>query len=107
MLAVIAAAAGSCALRPRPALTGTAAGGVANPFGPAALAIHPLTRIDRDSSGKLWVICHIELRDTWGDTCKGAGKLQVQLYRPVGARAGGLGVQELAWDVDLADLEKN
>jgi len=110
-LALLAAVAvnASCAIPPRPPLQGAhaARSGVVNPFGPAALSIHPLTRVDRDSKGRLWIICHIELRDAWGDTCKGAGKLQVQLYRPIGGRASGLGTQELAWDVDLSDLDKN
>lgn len=88
-------------------MEGQHAAGVPGPFAPAALSIHPLTRVDRDAQGVVWIICHIELRDAWGDTCKGTGKLQVQLYKPVGGRASGLGSQELAWDVDLSDLDKN
>lgn len=78
-----------------------------NPFAPVAMTIHPLTRIDRDAAGELWIICHIELRDAWGDPVKGAGQLQIQLYRPIGGRLSGHGVQELTWDVDLADMERN
>ncbi len=88
-------------------MEGQHAAAISGPFAPAALSIHPLTRVDRDAQGVVWIICHIELRDTWGDTCKGTGKLQVQLYRPVGGRASGLGSQELAWDIDLSDLDKN
>jgi hypothetical protein len=106
-LVAAAACAGGCALKPKPALSGSAATGVKNPFGPATLSIHPLTRVDRDEAGRLWIICHIELRDVWGDSCKGAGKLQVQLYKPTGGRAGGPGIQELTWDVDLSDLKLN
>jgi len=98
---------GACAVRPSTPLTGQRAVGVSSPFAPAALSIHPLTRVDRDAAGVVWIICHVELRDAWGDTCKGTGKLQVQLYRPVGGRASGLGSQELAWDIDLSDLDKN
>lgn len=78
-----------------------------NPFSPVSMEIHPLTRIDRDAAGDLWIICHIEMRDVWGDPVKGVGQLQIQLYRPIGARLSGHGVQELTWDVDLSDLERN
>ena len=88
-------------------MEGQRAVGVSSPFAPASLTIHPLTRVDRDVQGVVWIVCHIELKDAWGDTCKGVGKLQVQLYRPVGGRASGLGSQELAWDIDLSDLDKN
>lgn len=80
---------------------------MANPFVPAQLIIHPLTRLDNDSTGKLWLYCHVEFRDAWGDTIKAVGKLQIQLYKPVGGRASGLGSQELVWNVDLGDLEQN
>ncbi len=97
----------ACASRPKSALAGAHAEGVSGPFAPAAISIHPLTRVDRDAAGVVWIICHVELRDAWGDTCKGTGKLQVQLYRPVGGRASGLGSQELTWDIDLSDLDRN
>ena len=95
-------------MRPKPPMAGGhAAPAVPNPFAPASLRIHPLTRVDRDNAGAAWIYCHLELRDAWGDTCKGVGALQLQLYRPVGGRASGLGTQELAWDIDLSDLDKN
>ena len=59
--------------------------GIITPFAHASMRIHPLTRVDHDAKGAVWIICHIELKDAWGDTCKGTGKLQVQLYGP---RAG-------------------
>jgi hypothetical protein len=97
----------ACGVRP-----GSPFGGVridpaalTNPFAPTSMQIHPLTRIDRDSAGLLWIICHIELRDAWNDPVKGAGQVQLQLYRPAG-RLSGTGVQELTWDVDLTDLER-
>ena len=71
------------------------------------MQIHPLTRVDHDAKEAVWIICYIELKDAWGDTCKGDGKLQVQLYKPAGGRAGGIGVQDLAWDIDLSDLDRN
>lgn len=98
-----------CASRPKPALAGQHAGesGVINPFAPVSMQIHPLTRVDRGAKDKLWIIVYIELKDSWGDTTKGTGRLQIQLYRPSGARAAGIGSQELTWDVDLSDLDRN
>ena len=105
--AVGACVVGACAVRPAAPMAGQRAADVAGPFAPAALSIHPLTRVDRDDKGVVWIICHVELRDAWGDPCKGTGKLQVQLYKPVGGRASGLGSQELTWDIDLSALDKN
>lgn len=109
VLAMAAVVLAGCTLRPRSPMDGerAATAGVARPFAPAALLIHPLTRIDRDARGAVWIICHVELTDAWGDTTKGVGALQVQLYRPVGGRASGLGEQELTWDIDLSDLTRN
>jgi hypothetical protein len=95
-----------CGIRPKPPMAGmTASKMVASPFAPKSLELHPLTRVEREGSGKPLILCHIEFRDEWGDTCKATGQLQVQLYRPVGGRQSGLGTQELTWDVDLSDLE--
>lgn len=99
---------GACAQRPYPALTGNATRqGLSSPFAPASLSIHPLTRLDVSSHGERLIVCYVELRDTWGDTCKGTGKLSIQLYRPVGGRASGRGTLELSWDADLTDLDRN
>lgn len=106
LLSALLALLPACATRPHPELTGSSQG-LASPFAPAALSIHPLTRVDRNDKGQLLIICHVELRDAWGDTCKGVGKLSVQLYRPVGGRASGRGTLELSWDVDLTDLDRN
>lgn len=96
-----------CALEPRPVIIGRARGeGVERPFTPVVLQIHPLTRTGRDEArSQPLIVCHIELRDSWGDTCKGVGDLQVQLFRS--DPGGGPGTQELKWDVDLSDLEVN
>ncbi len=83
------------------------AGPVVNPFAPATMTIHPLTRIDKDPAGKMWIYCHIEFKDSWGDTVKATGKLDIQLFRPTGGSTSVLGTQELVWKVDLSDLEKN
>lgn len=112
MAAAVAGAvclAGACAVRPQGVYRGVRVDPAAliNPFAPVEMQIHPLTRIDRDASGRLWIICHIELRDVWGDPSKGVGAMQIQLYRPIGARPLGQGIQELKWDVDLSDMERN
>lgn len=98
-----------CAVRPKSPLAHQSAGpgGVQNPFAVASMHIHPLTRLDHDTAGALILVCHLEFKDAWDDTCKGVGKLSVQLYRPSGGRASGLGSQELAWDVDLGSLDTN
>jgi hypothetical protein len=82
-------------------------GGVPNPFAVQSMRIHPLTRLDKQPDGQTWLVVHVELKDAWGDTTKGVGQLQVQLYRPTGGRAAGPGVQELKWDANLSDLERN
>lgn len=120
LLLLVAATLPACAVKPKPPLEGEAvAAGVPRPFAPVVMQIHPLTRIVRTGTGGAeenggkggaaaagpMIVCHLELRDSWGDTCKGVGKLAVQLYRT--DRAGGTGTQELRWDVDLSDLVLN
>lgn len=96
----------ACAVKPTPPFEGQAvSAGVPHPFAPVVMQVHPLTRIARGEGDTALVVCHLELRDTWGDACKGAGTLSVQLYR--GDRTGGTGTQELRWEIDLSDLERN
>ncbi|MFN0133349.1 MAG: hypothetical protein ACKVW3_12585 [Phycisphaerales bacterium] len=98
-----------CAIRPRSPSAATSAAGDASLLAPSRVRIHPLTRRDRDARGRDRLICYIEFLDQWDDTCKAVGQLQVQLYRPVegrGGRASGLGVQELVWDANLADPQR-
>ena len=78
-----------------------------NPFAPASMRIYPLTHLGREESGRARIICHIDLRDAWGESVRGVGLLRVMLYRPQGELSGRLDEQELAWDIDLNDLEKN
>lgn len=78
-----------------------------NPFAPASVRAHPLTHLDRDDEGKPIIVLHAELRDRWGEPCKGAGTLVVELYRPSSGPASGLETQELVWEVDLSDLDLN
>lgn len=108
-LAALALMMGGCAVRPGSPMDHQVAGasGIQSPFAPASLQIHPLTRVDRDSGGQVWIICHLELKDAWGDTTKGVGTLQVHLLRPTGGRASGLGTQELSWEINLSDLDTN
>jgi hypothetical protein len=98
-----------CAIHPRdPVQVGPGgAESLGNPFAPASIRVHPLTHAERDSAGKVWIICHVELKDAWGDTTKGVGQLQVQLYRPSGSPGSGIGTQELKWDTNLSDLKNN
>jgi hypothetical protein len=104
MVAVLAA--GGCGVPPpKPFRDIPGEGPITNPFVPASMIIHPLTRLDTDASGKRWLYCHIEFRDSWGDPVKATGKLDVELYRPSGTR--GLGRQETVWTIDMADLDQN
>lgn len=102
------AVAGSCGNRPPPAFRDVPGSGpITNPFIPASMIIHPLTRLDEDAAGRLWLYCHIEFKDSWGDNVKSTGMLDLELYRPSGPRSAGMGRQELVWRVDLTDLERN
>lgn len=102
-----AAMLGSCGVRPPPSHASGAPAVNAGPFAPTSIRIHPLTRLDRDAKGRVIIACHIEFRDTWGDTCKGVGRLRIELYRTTGGRGSTAGVQDLRWDIDLADLSRN
>lgn len=104
---VVGASLAGCAVRPGVDLDSPAGPntGTPYPFAPASMEIHPLTRLTQDSSHRPLLIGHVEFKDAWGDTCKVFGNLQVQLYR--GTPGEAVGVQELRWDVDLSDLERN
>jgi len=102
------AALASCASPPTgPHEGGGARPGVAYPFAPASMRIHPLTRLERGDGGRPLLVCHVEVKDAWGDTTKSIGALQVQLYRPGEGPDASLERQELRWDVDLSDLTLN
>ncbi len=75
-------------------------------FGPESLRIYPLTRLDRASDGKPVVVCHIELKDRWGDTTKGVGRLEIRLLRP-NAPAGGSEASDQTWEIDLSNWDLN
>jgi hypothetical protein len=98
----------ACKARPRPELRGIAdPAQIPHPFAPASLILHPLTRIDRDAEGRLWIVAYLEVKDAWGDPTKAVGALTVMLYRQVGGADSTLGEHELTWDVNLADLDRN
>lgn len=77
------------------------------PFNPVRLQVHPLTHLDVDPEGVVRLICHVELKDRWGDTTKAKGLLRLELYRPVETARPDLQSQELSWELDLRDLELN
>ncbi len=78
-----------------------------NPFAAAMMQIHPLTRLELGTDQPALLLCHIEFRDSWGDPRKALGRLQIDLYRAIGAGQSSLGQQVLTWEVDLADLARN
>jgi hypothetical protein len=86
----------------------TSGAGVAvGPFAPVNLRIHPLTHLERDSQGAVFLLAHIQLRDRWSDLCKGVGTVQLFLYKPTGLGGSGQEEQELRWEIDLFDLDQN
>jgi len=77
-------------------------------FAPASIRVHPLTQLSRDQSGEPQIILHAEMLDAWGDTVKGAGRLSVRIVSVDDALdEARVGADELRWDVDLLDLERN
>lgn len=78
-----------------------------NPFAPASMQVYPLTHLDRDDDGRARIVAHLDLRDAWGESVRGVGMLRILLYRRAEELSGRLDQQELAWDIDLNDLELN
>lgn len=78
-----------------------------NAFAPHAVRVFPLTRLGRDDEGQPAIVCHVELRDRWGDPVKALGHLQVQLYRPMGGVDARAATQILKWDVALENERVN
>lgn len=98
----------SCGVRPGDVsqAVGDAARGVPNPFAPASLIIHPLTRLEQGADQPDAIICHLEFKDAWGDACKVLGKVRVELFHPTEENAR-VGRQAFTWESDLSDLEVN
>lgn len=112
----------SCAPPPPTGADGPAeqARAAADALAPDRLRIHPLTRITRitrETSGKTGAVetqlaCHLELKDRFGHAVKALGRMRIELYRPTSSEPGGVGGgvvenQDLVWEVDLRDPEKN
>jgi len=51
-----------------------------NPFAPTAVRIYPLTHLTRDPEHGEVIMCHVELKDRWGDAVKAVGELEIQLF---------------------------
>lgn len=77
------------------------------PFAPASIRIYPLTHLGLDDNDDPAIICHIELRDRWGDSVKALGMLQVQLYQPRGGLDAETARQILKWDAALQNERTN
>lgn len=76
------------------------------PFAPKAMRVHPLTHAEVDAEGEPRVMLHIELKDAWGDTVKGVGRVQVRLWRDA-PTTGQSADQTTRWDIDLRALNDN
>lgn len=72
------------------------------PFAPKAMRIHPLTHAEVDAEGDPRVVLHVELKDAWGDTVKGIGRVQARLWRDSAS-----GEDTTRWDIDLRALGQN
>jgi hypothetical protein len=78
---------------------------VPGPFRPSVMRVHPLTHTELSAEGDPVLILHMELKDPWGDTVKGVGQLQVQVYQT--GLGSAIGNQGTRWDIDLREIEAN
>lgn len=99
---------------PKPPVIQVPAGN--NPFAPVSLRVHPLTHVQLEGDAKPSIICHVEVRDAWGDSAKCLGTLSIRLFGPPAAAAAAGSAEGAAtagdreinrWDVNLNDLETN
>ena len=74
---------------------------------PEKIVLHPLTRIGTDPNGKPALVVHLEMRDRFGQSIKALGRLRVELYKPVSDGSGGVQAQDVVWNVDLSNPERN
>lgn len=82
-----------------------------HPFDATSLRILPLTHVD-EVSGRRGVasvlVLHVELKDRYGDTVKGLGKMTAMLYRWASAEEGGVATQEARWEIaGMDDPDEN
>jgi hypothetical protein len=80
---------------------------VPGPFAPRVMRVHPLTHAELDRNGDSRIVLHVELKDSWGDTVKGVGKLQVQLRSESPNDATVNPGERMRWDIDLRTLDDN
>jgi len=73
------------------------------PFAPSGMRVHPLTHAEV-VDGDVRVVLHMEVRDGWGDTIKGVGRVTVRLRKSGASTIGESGVK---WEIDLRDLATN
>ncbi len=78
---------------------------VPGPFRPSAMRVHPLTHTEIRSDGEPVLVLHVELKDSWGDTVKGVGQVQVQLRKA--SATSTIGDRGTRWDIDLRQIETN
>ena len=97
-----------------PAVTPPGGAVVASPFSPAGLRVLPLTHFERTDEGRDRVMLFFELVDQWGDTVKGAGRLEIRVSPEgdgpapgAGERGAGAGEASSEWKIDLTDLDRN
>jgi len=67
------------------------------------MRVHPLTHVEKVGDRER-VVLHVEIRDGWGDTIKGVGRVTVRLRKSGSVTIGQGGVK---WDIDLRDLATN
>ncbi|MBL8765302.1 MAG: hypothetical protein JNM07_13645 [Phycisphaerae bacterium] len=71
---------------------------------PEALRIHPLTRLERDGSGGVVLVLHVDLLDATGTGVKWLGVMRIELRRP--PLSPDVGSDEPAWAIDLTDAAR-
>lgn len=109
LLVVLVSAVGCIGPRFRPATEAQSPvfRGAVGPFAPASLRVHPLTHLERDADGSVFLLVHVQLRDRWLDICKGVGNIQFSMYMPTGLGGSGQEEQVRRWEVDLYPLDAN
>ena len=80
---------------------GTRAG--LHPFPAASVEVHPLTRVTRESDGRVRIDAHVELFDAFGQATRDVGLLRFELYRGGGSAEDTSERQQAVWEVDLRE----
>lgn len=74
-----------------------------NPFPAASVEVHPLTRVTRESDGRVRIDAHVELFDAFGQATRDVGILRFELYRGGGSAEDASERQQAVWEVDLRE----